>query len=412
MRLKVPVAREPVWIRPWRLHQASRAVHAAQALPTCSQAEDDGGGLRQEQGSGRRGRGEHFTPGHPLSESWVFIKPLWSFSCVRMMTRVLHRNKHTSCLLSNSAPSMTLQASHTLSPFTFTVILACKCHTSISQMRQLRPEGSELLAQGRTVTERQRAAGQAQPAASCPAKSVKGVPAGTVRRSVAGFVLSSVCVRLRQGVLTESGPGCSVAQHCAKEVCQSIWIISLSGGEQAWRWENCLGEVQCTNSISWTLTSRCTRPLVRGEGGRERACVPRSRSCWLCPQHRASLAREMAWPQGDATWRRVPWPFALILKVWGHILLIHHSASRTVSATQGVCACSVKLCRTLCNPMDCSPPGSSVHGFPRQEYWSGLPFPSPGDLPDSGIKPTSPALQADCLPLSHRESPACRMAAR
>ena len=30
--------------------------------------------------------------------------------------------------------------------------------------------------------------------------------------------------------------------------------------------------------------------------------------------------------------------------------------------------------------------------FPRQEYWSGLPFPSPGDLPDSGIKPTSPAL--------------------
>ena len=31
-------------------------------------------------------------------------------------------------------------------------------------------------------------------------------------------------------------------------------------------------------------------------------------------------------------------------------------------------------------------------GFPRQEYWSGLPFPSPGDLPDPGIKPTSPAL--------------------
>ena len=31
-------------------------------------------------------------------------------------------------------------------------------------------------------------------------------------------------------------------------------------------------------------------------------------------------------------------------------------------------------------------------GFPRQEYWSGLPFPSPGDLPNPGIKPTSPAL--------------------
>ena len=34
-------------------------------------------------------------------------------------------------------------------------------------------------------------------------------------------------------------------------------------------------------------------------------------------------------------------------------------------------------------------------GFPRQEYWSGLPFPSPGDLPDPRIKPVSPALQAD-----------------
>ena len=36
-------------------------------------------------------------------------------------------------------------------------------------------------------------------------------------------------------------------------------------------------------------------------------------------------------------------------------------------------------------------------GFSRQEYWSGLPFPSPGDLPDPGIKPRSPALQADTL---------------
>ena len=51
--------------------------------------------------------------------------------------------------------------------------------------------------------------------------------------------------------------------------------------------------------------------------------------------------------------------------------------------------------------MDCSPPASSVRGFPRQEYWSGLPFPSPEDLPDPGIKPAStesPALQANCLP--------------
>ena len=46
-------------------------------------------------------------------------------------------------------------------------------------------------------------------------------------------------------------------------------------------------------------------------------------------------------------------------------------------------------------------------GVSRQEYWSGLPFPPPGDLPDPGIEPASPALpalQADILPLSHGEA--------
>ena len=52
-------------------------------------------------------------------------------------------------------------------------------------------------------------------------------------------------------------------------------------------------------------------------------------------------------------------------------------------------------CLTVCNPIDYSPPGL---GFSRQEYWSGLPFPSPGDLPDPGIEPGSPALQAEALP--------------
>ena len=47
-------------------------------------------------------------------------------------------------------------------------------------------------------------------------------------------------------------------------------------------------------------------------------------------------------------------------------------------------------------------------GFSRPEYWSGSPYPSPGDLPNPGIEPVSPvapALQADSLPLSHRVSP-------
>ena len=52
-----------------------------------------------------------------------------------------------------------------------------------------------------------------------------------------------------------------------------------------------------------------------------------------------------------------------------------------------------QLCPTLCDPMDCVayqiPPSM---GFSRQGYWSGLPFPSPGDLPNPGIEPTSSAI--------------------
>ena len=44
-------------------------------------------------------------------------------------------------------------------------------------------------------------------------------------------------------------------------------------------------------------------------------------------------------------------------------------------------------------------------GFSRQEYWSGLPCPPPGDLPNPGIEPKSPALQVGSLPLSHQGSP-------
>ena len=44
-------------------------------------------------------------------------------------------------------------------------------------------------------------------------------------------------------------------------------------------------------------------------------------------------------------------------------------------------------------------------GFPRQEYWSELPFPSPGDVPNPGIKLMSPPLQVNSLPLNHLGSP-------
>ena len=61
-----------------------------------------------------------------------------------------------------------------------------------------------------------------------------------------------------------------------------------------------------------------------------------------------------------------------------------------------VCVFAAQSCSTLCDPMDyiaCQAPLSME--FSRQEYWSGLPFPSPGDLSDPGIEPGSPTWQAD-----------------
>ena len=58
-------------------------------------------------------------------------------------------------------------------------------------------------------------------------------------------------------------------------------------------------------------------------------------------------------------------------------------------------------CLTLCDPLDCSHQAPLSMGFPRQKYWSGLPFPSPGILPDPGAETTSLALQTESLPLGH-----------
>ena len=57
-----------------------------------------------------------------------------------------------------------------------------------------------------------------------------------------------------------------------------------------------------------------------------------------------------------------------------------------------------KSCPTLAISWTVAHQAPLSMGFSRQEYWSGLPFPSPGDLLDPGIKPRSPAVQADSLP--------------
>ena len=61
-------------------------------------------------------------------------------------------------------------------------------------------------------------------------------------------------------------------------------------------------------------------------------------------------------------------------------------------------------CLTLCDLWTVACQASLSMGFFRQEYWSGLPFPSPGDLPNPGIEPWSPALEADALTSEPSES--------
>ena len=62
-----------------------------------------------------------------------------------------------------------------------------------------------------------------------------------------------------------------------------------------------------------------------------------------------------------------------------------------------VCVSVAQLYPTLATPWTVAHQAPLSKGFSRQEYWRGLPFPSPGDLPDPGIEPTFPALQVDSL---------------
>ena len=68
------------------------------------------------------------------------------------------------------------------------------------------------------------------------------------------------------------------------------------------------------------------------------------------------------------------------------------------------CVLVAQSCLTLCNPIDYSPQGTSVHGSLQARILEWVPFPSPGDLPDPGIEPGSPALQADYVRLSYPEA--------
>ena len=99
--------------------------------------------------------------------------------------------------------------------------------------------------------------------------------------------------------------------------------------------------------------------------------------------------------------------FAEVIKlIWDHLIKSQSSLTHVLRRNQGTDIHSqCWSCLIICDPMDCSPPGSIE--FSRQEYWSGLPFPSPADLPNPGIEPRSPELQADSLPAELPGKPWC-----
>ena len=150
-----------------------------------------------------------------------------------------------------------------------------------------------------------------------------------------------------------------------------FWEENVPGavGEAVWTW--------------WLLGSSWFRkPLLRGACGRS----PASEASWSCKSQRfhgcpvmcclGSSSQSLSWclslhPSPDSVVCLCCFVSSLLL-----LLLL----------------CCAQSCPALCDPMNCTRQVRLSMGFPRQEYWSGLPFPSPEDLPDAGITPSSPAL--------------------
>ena len=89
--------------------------------------------------------------------------------------------------------------------------------------------------------------------------------------------------------------------------------------------------------------------------------------CLKCPAHRHSIHSNI--------FTNLSWLCSFIL--WPRI--------NPIKAIAVPCSAWSLSCVWLWDCMDCSPPGSSVHGILQQEYWNGLPCPPPGDLPNPGI---------------------------
>ena len=92
----------------------------------------------------------------------------------------------------------------------------------------------------------------------------------------------------------------------------------------------------------------------------------------------------------------------------GAFYLLPSSHTHTHTRPHTCVSAYPQSCPTLCNPLGCSPPGYLVHGIFQARILEWVAIPSPGDLPDPGVKPVSPvtpALQVYCLPAEPQGKP-------
>ena len=97
--------------------------------------------------------------------------------------------------------------------------------------------------------------------------------------------------------------------------------------------------------------------------------------------------------------RDITWPTKVCqVRAMVFLVVMYGCESWTIKKDAGGEGLVAKSCLTLAIPWTGAYQARLSMGFSRQEYWSGLPFPSTGDLPDPGIEPRSPALQEESLP--------------
>ena len=132
-----------------------------------------------------------------------------------------------------------------------------------------------------------------------------------------------------------------------------------------------------------------------GFGSRWTCCPGKgSRPCWTCPAPPAWTAVGEFQPH-----------FLHLLNSGEEPVLWETQSQEFTEIVCLQCTVLVGVSTTLCDPMDCSLPGSSIDGILLARILEWVAMPAFRGFPDAGIEPVSPALQANSLPLSHQGSP-------